>query len=84
MTVSPTDRRESRSSYPTDLTDAEWHQIVPHLPDKNLCGRPRKHPVREVLDAIFYVIRGGCAWRLVPHDFPPWGTVYYWFRQWRL
>lgn len=84
MIVSPMDRCETRSSYPTDLTDAEWHQIVPHLPDENLCGRPRKHPVREILDAIFYAVRGGCAWRLLPHDFPPWGTVYYWFRRWRL
>ena len=84
MTISPTHRREARSSYPTDLTDAEWHRVGPHLPSENLCGRPRKHPVREILDAIFYVIRGGCAWRLLPHDFPPWGTVYYWFRRWRL
>jgi putative transposase len=65
MTVSPTDRREARSSYPTDLNDAEWHQIVPHLPDENLRGRPRKRPIREILDAIFYVVRGGCAWRLL-------------------
>ena len=84
MAASSADRREARSSYPTDLTDAEWHQLAPYLPDENVCGRPRKHPAREILDAIFYVIRGGCAWRLLPHDFPPWGTVYYWFRRWRL
>jgi putative transposase len=73
-----------RTSYPTDLTDAEWEYLVPHLPSAEPRGRPRKHPVREILDAIFYVVRGGCPWRMLPHDFPPWGTVYYWFRQWRL
>ncbi len=73
-----------RRRYPTDLTDAEWAHLAPILPSAQPCGRPREHPVREILDAIFYVIRGGCAWRLLPHDFPPWGTVYYWFRRWRL
>lgn len=82
--LADTDEHRPRASYPTDLTDAEWHCIAPHLPGENLRGRPREHPVREILDAIFYVIRGGCAWRLLPHDFPPWGTVYYWFRRWRL
>jgi len=76
--------RPARAAYPTDLTDAEWECLAPHLPADNPRGRPRKHPVREVFDAIFYVVRGGCAWRLLPHDFPPWGTVYYWFRRWRL
>lgn len=84
MTAALADGHRHRASYPTDLTDAEWHWIAPHLPEENLCGRPREHPVREILDAIFYVIRGGCSWRLLPHDFPPWGTVYYWFRRWRL
>ena len=65
------DEHRPRASYPTDLTDAEWHCIAPHLPGENPRGRPREHPVREILDAIFYVIRGGCAWRLLPHDFPP-------------
>lgn len=73
-----------RRRYPTDLTDAEWYRLAPLLPPANTRGRTRKHPVREILDAIFYVVRGGCAWRLLPHDFPPWGTVYYWFRRWRL
>ena len=73
-----------RTSYPTDLTDAEWERLLPHLPPARPRGRPRKHSVREILDAIFYVMRGGCAWRLLPHDLPPWGTVYYWFRRWRL
>ncbi len=70
--------------YPTDLTDAEWGRLAPLLPAPEPRGRPREHPVREILDAIFYIVRRGCAWRLLPHDFPPWGTVYYWFRRWRL
>jgi putative transposase len=73
-----------RTSYPTALTDAEWERLLPHLPPARPRGRPRKHSVREILDAIFYVMRGGCAWRLLPHDLPPWGTAYYWFRRWRL
>jgi len=66
------------------LTDEEWELLAPHLPAGTPRGRPRKHPIREILDAIFYVVRGGCAWRMLPHDLPPWGTVYYWFRRWRL
>src|SRR5919202_4869317 len=73
-----------RRSYPTDLTDAEWRLLRPFFPSTKPRGRPRKRPLREVLDAIFYVVKGGCAWRMLPHDFPPWGTVYYWFRRWRL
>lgn len=62
-----------RRTYPTDLTDAEWECLSSYLPAERSRGRPREHSVREILDAIFYVIRGGCAWRLLPHDFPPWG-----------
>lgn len=69
----------TRKRYPTDLTNAEWDRLAPHLPAASTRGRPREHPVREVLDAVFYAVRGGCAWRMLPHDFPPWGTVYYWF-----
>lgn len=71
-----------RSSYPTDLSDAQWQRIEPQLPPARHYGRHRKHEMREVLDAIFYVLRSGCAWRLLPHDFPPWQTVYYYFRRW--
>jgi putative transposase len=84
MAASRPNRHEARSSYPTDLTDAEWRALVPYLPTEKPRGRPRKHPLREILDAIFYVVRGGCPWRMLPHDFPPWGTVHYWFRRWRL
>jgi putative transposase len=73
-----------RRAYQTDLSDAEWALIRPHLPVPRAPGRPRLHPLREILDAIFYVVRSGCAWRLVPHEFPPWKTVYHYFRLWRL
>ena len=73
-----------RASYPTDLTDAEWRVIAPHLPSVAPRGRPRMHSYREILDAILYLLRSGCAWRLLPHEFPPWRTVYHYFRRWRL
>jgi len=72
------------SIYPTDLSDAEWSYLVPHLPPPKTGGRPRIHSPRAVLDAIFYVLKSGCPWRLLPRDFPPWRTVYHYFRQWRL
>jgi putative transposase len=73
-----------RRAYQTDLSDAEWLRIEPHRPAPKPNGRPRVHPLREILDAVFYVLRGGRAWRLLPHDFPPWKTVYHYFRLWRL
>jgi putative transposase len=73
-----------RRAYQTDLSDAEWSYIEPHLPAPNAPGRPRLHTLREVLNAIFYVLRSGCAWRLLPHDFPPWKTIHHYFRTWRL
>jgi putative transposase len=73
-----------RKAYQTDLSDAEWSCLESHLPAPKANGRPRIHPLREILDAIFYVVRSGCAWRLLPHDFPPWKTVYHYFRFWRL
>ena len=74
----------SRRAYPTDLSDAEYAILEPHLPPPRARGRPRLHSIREILDAIFYVIRGGGAWRLLPHEFPSWQTVYHYFRAWRL
>lgn len=65
--------------YQTDLTDAEWAVIAPHLPPPCLTGRPRAWPMREIVNAIFYVMRAGCPWRLSPKDLPPWGTIYRWF-----
>ena len=73
-----------RKPYPTDLSDAEWAYLKGHLPAPENDGRPRIHSLRELLNAIFYALRSGCPWRLLPHDFPPWKTVYHYFRFWRL
>jgi hypothetical protein len=73
-----------RKPYPTDLSDAECNYIEPHLPAPKGHGRPRIHDLREILNAIFYVLKSGCQWRLLPHDFPRWPTVYHYFRQWRI
>jgi putative transposase len=73
-----------RRAYQSDLSDAEWAMIEPHLPVPKAPGRPKLHSLREILDAVFYVVRGGCAWRLLPHHFPPWKTVYHYFRIWRM
>lgn len=82
----PTTRKQhSRPAarYQTDLTDAEWRLIAPHLPSVCKTGRPRAWSMREIVNAIFYVLRGGIAWRLLPSDFPPWPTVYRWFAVFR-
>jgi putative transposase len=73
-----------RRSYPTDLSSTEWECIEPYLTSPNKRGRPKIHSLRRVLDAVFYVLRSGCAWRFLPREFPPWRTVYYWFRKWRI
>jgi putative transposase len=73
-----------RKPYSTDLSDAEWACLEPHLLAPKANGRPRLYPLREILNAIFYVVRSGCSWRLVPHDFPPWRSVYHYFRRFRL
>jgi putative transposase len=73
-----------RKPYPTDLSDEEWKYIQPHVPTPKGYGRPRIHSLREILNATFYVLRSGCQWRMLPHDFPRWPTVYHYFRQWRI
>jgi len=73
-----------RKAYQSDLSDAEWSCLEPHVPAPKANGRPRVYPLREILDAVFYVVKSGCAWRLLPHEFPPWKTVYPYFRFWRL
>ena len=73
-----------RRAYPTDLTDAQWALLEPYVPIPKPGGRPAKHPRREIVNAMLYVLRGGIAWRLLPHEFPPWQTVYDYFRQWRI
>ena len=70
--------------YPTDLTDAEWAVLEPLLPAAKPGGRPRTTCLRQVLEAIFYVLRSGCQWRMVPKEFPPYQTVYEYFRTWRV
>ena len=73
-----------RRRYPSDLSDAQWMRLEPLLPLRRPGGRPRAHPLREIVDALRYVLRGGIAWRALPHDYPPWQTVYHYFRSWRL
>ncbi len=70
-------------SYPTDLSDAQWKILEPLLPKARPGGRPRSVNLRRVIDAILYVLSSSRAWRLLPHDFPKWKTVYHYFRQWR-
>jgi len=82
----PTTRRQhSRDElrYGSDLTDAEWAIIAPFMPPPARTGRPRLWTMREIMNAIFYVLRSGCAWRLLPKDFPPMTTVYGWFLRFR-
>jgi putative transposase len=74
----------ARARYPTDLTDRQWRRLQPLLPPSAGAGRPRSVERREIVDAILYVLRNGLTWRALPHDFPPWQTVYHYFRLWRL
>jgi putative transposase len=69
--------------YPTDLSDAAWTLLAPLLPPPLQGGRPRTTEVRAILNAIFYLLRTGCQWRLLPREFPAWGTVYHYFRTWK-
>jgi len=69
--------------YPSDVTDAQWALIERHLPPVRPGGRPRKTDLRDVADAIFYILRTGCQWRYLPKDFPPKSTVWRYFDQWR-
>ena len=73
-----------RKPYQTDLSNAEWSLIEPHMPQPVKLGRPRTHSQREIMNAIFYILRTGCQWRNLPHEFPPWPTVYSYVRMWRL
>ena len=82
----------TRKPYPSDLTDGQWEELAPLLPAARPGGRHRSVDLREVINGIpsagsgqaLYVLRSGCAWRMMPHDLPPWGTVSWYFRQWRL
>jgi putative transposase len=69
-----------RKPYPSDVTDGQWRLIVPSIPPPKWGGRPRGNNMREVVNAMLYIVRTGCSWRQLPHDFPPWETVYRYFR----
>ena len=78
-------KRSIRRPYPSDLSDKEWEIIKPYFPDLNTNrGRKRVHSYREILNGIFYLLRSGCSWRMLPHEFPHWKTVYHYFRLWRI
>ena len=70
--------------YPSDLSDAEWAILKPLLSSAEKRGRPPKWPLRHVADAVFYLLRSGCSWRMLPREYPPWQTIYYHFRKWRI
>ena len=72
-----------RKPYPSDLKDRGWELLAPHIPEAGRGGRPRQVNMREVLNAIFYVLKSGIQWDMLPHDFPPKGTVFHYFNEWR-
>ena len=75
------ERTRAKRGYPSDLSDDEWRLIEPLLPGCARTGRPRTTDLRAVINALRYVVRSGCEWRMLPNDFPPYQTVYYWFRR---
>ena len=74
----------TRHAYDTDMTDAQWAVLDTFFPERadGTRGRPREHSYRELINAIMYLLTAGRVWRLLPHDLPPWKTVYYYFRTW--
>lgn len=74
----------SKKGYPSDLTDEQWDHLKQYLPSAKSGGRPREADLREIINAIFYVNKTSCPWRWLPLDYPPWQTVYTYFRDWRL
>jgi len=72
-----------RQTYPTDLSDQEWILLQPFVATPESRGRPRTVDLREILNAIFYILKSGCAWRMLPHDLPKWQPAYYYFRLWK-
>ena len=73
----------ARKAYPSDITDKEWEIMKDYVPEPQEGGRPAEHSRREIVNAILYVLRAGCGWEYLPHDFPPHKTVYDYFRQWK-
>jgi transposase len=84
LTPAPAEPTPRTRTYASSLSDAEWAVLRPLVqrPAAPQGGRPPKHPLRAIIDAIRYLVRSGCAWRLLPRDFPPQGTVYWWFAKW--
>jgi len=76
-------KKRGRRAYATDVSNAQWALIAPMIRDAEPGGRPRKASTRELVDAILYFLRAGMAWRLLPHDLPPWQTVSYYLRRWQ-
>jgi len=89
MVMEATKAQQTRKPYPTDLKDKEWAKIeqlvpVPRSGGKSTAGgRPPKYNRREIMNALFYMTKAGCTWRMLPHDLPPWEVVYMYFSQWR-
>jgi putative transposase len=73
----------NREPYPSDLTDAQWEELAPLIPPAKPGGHPPTVEMREVINGALYVLRSGSTWRMMPHDLPPWGTVWRYFRRWR-
>jgi putative transposase len=73
----------SSKTYPSDLTDIEWEVIEPLVPAAHDCGRPPEYHKRDIVDAIFYIVRSGCSWRMLPSEMPPWATCYHYFSAWK-
>lgn len=73
----------NRPAYPSDLTDEQWEVVEPLVPAISAEAAYHVHTRREIVNAILYVLRSGCSWRMLPHEFPAWGTVYHYFRQWQ-
>lgn len=83
MSSLPSIANPTRTPYPSDLSDAEWEVLKPLLPTPKGFGRPPEVDFREILNGIFYVQRTGCQWEMLPHDLPPYSTVYHYFRKWQ-
>lgn len=77
------DMARGREAYPSDLGDDAWVRVEPLVDGRSQAGRPRDVDLREVLNGISYVLTSGCSWRMLPHDFPKWQTVYRYYRMWR-
>jgi transposase len=73
----------NKKNYQSDLSDEQWYLLEEIIPQKNKIGRPREYSIRSILNAIFYITRTGCQWRYLPINYPPWNTVYYYFKKFK-